>query len=317
LFDSIYEYAEQNDIKTLMHLGDFWHNRKSIDIKSLLVGLGVADNVNTVFDDTYIITGNHDTIYKDDIKISLLSVFNKHENIHIINEPTSLGNILMLPWLFDSDMLKNDEAVHDILLGHFDISGCNMNSSGFSKKDARYKQSDFSDFKLVLSGHYHTPGVYGNIQYLGSPFHMTFNDVGSTRGFYVLDTNTLELEFIENQRFCKYVRIKDTDDPADVAGLVPDSIVEFVFTKDWGIEKNLEIIERVKSWSPHTLIPKYVNIEESMSQEDIAEEDIELKDHLEILLEYYDYSEQPEHIDVKMLKQMAKKIYEETVNGKS
>jgi hypothetical protein len=111
------------------------------------------------------------------------------------------------------------------------------------------------------------------------------------------------------------VRIKDTEPLENLKELVEGNIVEFIFTEDHGIEANTEIVEAIKSWNPQTLNAKYVNIEESMSQEDMADEDIDIKDHLDILNEYYDYSELPEHIDVKMLKKMAEKIYEETING--
>lgn len=313
LFAYIFDYAEHNKINQLIHLGDYFHNRKSIPIKSILVALRIADMCDRIFKDTYIITGNHDTIYKDSNDESLLSMFSEYKGITIVNQPFKLGNILMVPWLFPHEILENLVSA-DILLGHFEINGCVMNEAGTKAENRFLSQGDFNNFKLVLSGHYHTPGVYGNIQYLGSPFHTSFNDVAGKRGFYVLDDETCEVEFIEFDDYPKFVRIKDTD--VWTEEIVYGNIVEFIFTQDYGINKNIEIVERVKSCSPLTLRVKYVNINEAMSQEDIAEEDIDIKDHLEILQEYYEYSEQPEHINLKVLKKMAEKIYKETVDGR-
>ena len=312
LFANIYDYAENNGIEFLIHLGDFWDNRKSVSIKTVLQGLYIAGNLNKVFKHSYILTGNHDTIYKDSNDESLLTMFNKFENITIINRPFELDNMLLVPWLFPNELLENEDN-NRILLGHFDIAGAVMNESGTESRHG-IRQSDFTNWDLVLSGHYHTPGKYGNIQYLGSPFHTSFNDVAGTRGFYILDSEACTTEFIEFTDYPKFVRVKTTDDIA--SNKIKGNIVELIFTEDYGINKNIEIIENYKKHDPLTLTPKYVNISESMSDEVMAEEDIEIKDHLGILFEYLEQSELPEHMNLDMIKKVAENIYKETVNEK-
>jgi len=313
LFDQIIEFSKQKSIRSLIHLGDFFDNRKTITIKTILSALHIMNKINDVFD-AYFIVGNHDTINKDSIDESLLSMFRKFENMTIIDRPLKLPNILMVPWLFDTSVLKNTDN-SKILLGHFEMNGVMMNESGSVMESAHLNRGDFKNFELVLSGHFHTPSIYGNIRYLGSPFHTSFNDVAGKRGFYVLDDETCELTFIEYDKYPKYIRIKDTDNPEDVAGSVPNNIVELIFTKDHGITGNLEIVERVKSWSPLTLIPKYVNINGSMSKDSMIKEDIEIKDHLGILHEYHDQNELPGHINPIMLNKIVESIYKETLDG--
>jgi DNA repair exonuclease SbcCD nuclease subunit len=312
LFANIYDYAEHHKIKELIHLGDFWNNRRSVSIKTILQGLYIAENLNKVFDHISLITGNHDTIYKDSNDESLLRMFNKFENISIIQRPTTRGNVIMVPWLFDPEVLLNRENKM-VLLGHFDIAGAVMNESGSVSLHGQ-KQSDFNNFKMVLSGHYHTPGTYGNIRYLGSPFHTSFNDVAGVRGFYVLDDETCELEFIEFDDYPKFVRIHPDSfySRADLEG----NIVELIFTKDLGINGNIAAIQMAKDCDPLTLTPKYVNINTSMSKEDIVADELEVKDHLGILNEYLDGAKLPDNINTSVLKKVAESIYKETINDK-
>ncbi len=314
LFTQICEYAEEHYCEGIIHLGDFFDNRKSINIKVILKALQIIEMLTTTFTEVKLLVGNHDTIYKDDIHNTLLSMFERYQDEIIVDRPEKVfGDILLVPWLFNKEILKNDYKC-DTLMGHFEMNGVAMNEAGSVMEGSSLSTGDFKNFKKVYSGHFHTPGKYGNIQYLGSPFHTSFSDVDGKRGFYAHDTDTQEMEFIEFDDYPKFRRIKDTDDPKEVAGLVPGNIVELIFTEDHGINGNLEIIERVKGWQPLTLAPKYVNINESMSQEDIKEEDIEIKDHLGILQEYFDQSEQPEHIKPLMLAKMAEAIYKETIN---
>ncbi len=310
LFAELSDYALENGITSLIHAGDFFDNRKSITNKTVLSALRIAERINDVFGHIFLITGNHDTIYKDDIEQSLLKMFEKYKNITIVNEPMSCFKIRLLPWLFPQEELKNKDN-HDILIGHFDVSGATMNESG-SISQGGIKQKYFKNWKMVLSGHFHTPGKYSNIQYLGSPFHTSFNDVAGTRGFYVLDDDTLELEFIEFTNYPHFIRVKDTDDVSncDIKG----NIVELIFTRDHGINDNITIIENFKRANPLTLTPKYVKIEESMSDEDING-DIEIKDTLGILLDYLESCDLPDHINPLVLGKIGESVYKETVDN--
>ena len=59
--------------------------------------------------------------------------------------------------------------------------------------------SIFKDFDLVVSGHFHQSSRAGVIQYLGAPYQMTWADAGCARGFWILDTETLDMKFIQNR----------------------------------------------------------------------------------------------------------------------
>jgi hypothetical protein len=51
----------------------------------------------------------------------------------------------------------------------------------------------FDKFDAVYSGHYHHKSTEGNINYLGTPYELTWQDYQDEKGFHVFDTKTREL----------------------------------------------------------------------------------------------------------------------------
>ena len=49
-----------------------------------------------------------------------------------------------------------------------------------------------------MSGHFHHKSDDGTVYYLGNPYEITWSDYKDTRGFHIFDTETRELEHIQN-----------------------------------------------------------------------------------------------------------------------
>ncbi len=306
LFDNICEYAHTNKIKHFVHAGDFFDTRKSISVNVIEISLDIIETLEDTFDSITLIIGNHDTYLKNQIKPTSLSIFKEHDKVRIIDEPYVIDNILFLPWLFDKEVLSDISA--KICIGHFDINGIEMNASGFTPLHQKYSISDFSAFDMVLSGHYHVSSNNSNIKYLGSPMQFTFNEMDCTTGFYVLDTNTLELDFIEFTDYPKHHIIKDTDD-ISISDITNNNI-KLVFTKDHGIDKNTEIIRDISIHNPNDLKIDYYNLNTGMTDDDI-DIDIEIKTKLEILFDFYDKSDLPDGIKCDILYKVTRNLYNE------
>ena len=202
-----FPYIKEHDIKQIVHLGDYYDNRKAINIKALnhnrkhflepMKAMGLHMDI---------ITGNHDTYFKDtntpnSLK-ELLGYFMKE--VTIIEKPTVMeyGSLkfALLPWIakdnIDESMnfIKTCDA--DVLGGHLEISGFDMQIG--TKCEHGLESSLFKRFKKVLYGHFHTKSTNGNITYLGSQLEFYWSDCNDKKYFHVLDTETLEIEAIHN-----------------------------------------------------------------------------------------------------------------------
>ena len=142
-YDEIFfPYLKENNIKTLIHLGDVVDRRKFINFR-------IAHNFRKKFMkrlwdekiDTHIIIGNHDIYYRNTNKVNaikeLCTTADGTNEPWIYEEAKVVDfdgtKLLMMPWInpeneADSiEMLKTAEA--DVCMGHFDLNGFSQNFS--------------------------------------------------------------------------------------------------------------------------------------------------------------------------------------------
>lgn len=195
-------------ITDIIFCGDWHHNRSEISVNTLQISADILD----IFQDFNLIaiTGNHDIYFKHRTDVNSLSIFKNRKNVTIfdtIHSLTAFNKVITFcPWNTDI----NDIPKSDIILGHFEIISFKMNTfkvceEGFNIPDLLHKSP------LVISGHFHyrheKKYSEGTILYAGNPFQMDFGDSGNTKGYHILDLNTLHYEFIENTISPLYERI--------------------------------------------------------------------------------------------------------------
>ena len=224
--ECFFPYLKENNITTIIHLGDIFERRKFINFNTLYHWRKeVFEYIDKNFQ-MYVIQGNHDIYYRDTNKVSALDeLMLSYQNISIINEPTVFGlkewdkkeYITFIPWMTQENQQECLDCIlsnqTDTCFGHFELSGFDYHKGMPSKEGLNSKI--FRDYKLVLSGHYHTKSSKGNISYLGSPYETTWADYNDQRGFHIFDTETRELEFIKNP-FTIFTRIEYSESKIDV-----------------------------------------------------------------------------------------------------
>lgn len=207
-FQSVFfPYIKQNDVTHVIHLGDLFDRRKYINFNTLqkvndmfftpLEELGVHMDV---------IAGNHDVYFKDTNEInSLHLIARQHKNVSVYDKDPVVINyggvdIGLVPWISKDneaaalEFLKTTHA--EIIGGHFDIIGFQY-MPGIDSHEGLTPKT-FKKFEQVWTGHYHGKQSKGNIHYFGTQYEMTWADCNVQKGFHVFDTETGEIEFIQN-----------------------------------------------------------------------------------------------------------------------
>jgi DNA repair exonuclease SbcCD nuclease subunit len=184
--DVFFPYLEEHGIKKIIHLGDYYENRTSINFKALSHNRRIfLDELRVRGIHMDIIPGNHDVYYKNTNNLNALKELLGHymSEVRIIEKPTVVDYDGMkyahIPWINP----ENEEKTR------YFLNTCKADVVG---ADA------FRRFDMVLSGHFHTKSNQGNIHYLGSQMEFMWSDVDDRKYFHVLDTSTRELTPVEN-----------------------------------------------------------------------------------------------------------------------
>lgn len=308
-----FPYLKEHDIKHVVHLGDLVDKRKVINYRTL-------DQVNDfLFNIKYldIVAGNHDCYYKNTNIPNALEelVTDQYHNVYSNHCGFFLetDGFVLCPWIcpdnYEYIMNQLEKTTAQVLMGHFEINGFNMNSgivceNGLDKKI-------FDKFDLVFSGHFHQKSQSGSIHYLGAPYEMTWADCGQERGFYIFDTETRELEFIRNNNRM-FHRIEWDNTPLNV---LPLEEYENRYVKV--IVKNKDNQEKFDHWleTLNDVSPASVQVIENSLNLLLEDEDEILdtdKDTLSIIRKYVN---QIDVDDKKELERVMIELYNEATSS--
>ena len=209
-----------NNGDRIIHLGDVFDSRQSIHMK-------VLDSVPRKFEELSkiapidIILGNHDCHDRNTNDInSVEPTLGLIENIRVFREPCTqkYGNRIfgLMPWRYGDDKNRHDSERSamdllasqkaEVLFAHTDMKGADFNP--WRKIEEGCIAEDFSKFKLVFSGHIHHRQKNGNVIFVGPPYSMTRSDVGNEKGFWIIDTETLEYEFVKNRNCPEFLKVE-------------------------------------------------------------------------------------------------------------
>lgn len=140
------------------------------------------------FTKIYIIDGNHDLNNKAGSKSSLIFL-NLLKNVDVFHYPTNIdfkGEIFyMVPYCNTTEAFREalnqarEKQIKNIIC-HQGFKGAFMGD--YVVDDSSIDPEELSDFKIVLSGHYHRhQWPSSNIMYFGSPFTVNFGEAGHNK----------------------------------------------------------------------------------------------------------------------------------------
>ena len=202
--DVFFPSLEEHKIDTVIHMGDIFDSRKSIDYQSLEWAKRVVFEPLKKYK-VYAITGNHDCYYKDTNYVNSPELLLKdYTNIKTYSKATEIKidklKILLLPWIcsenyeYSLDLFK--KSTSKVVMGHLEVNG--FRATRGHMMETGMDVNTFDKFEKVYSGHFHTRSNDGKIFYLGNPYEMFWNDVNDPRGFHIFDTENLTHTAIDN-----------------------------------------------------------------------------------------------------------------------
>jgi predicted phosphodiesterase len=205
-YDKVFfPYLQENNINTVIHLGDVVDRRKFINHNTAHnFKLKFWNKLEESKIDTHIIIGNHDTYYKNTNEVNALQNLNIYKESKIYTSSKTVNfdglDILFIPWICDEN---KENALHtienstaQIVMGHLEIKGFEMHKGHLNEQGL--EKDLFKRFEKVISGHFHKKSDDGHIYYLGCPYQIMWSDYNCPKGFHIFDTQTRELTRVPN-----------------------------------------------------------------------------------------------------------------------
>ena len=201
--------CEQRNIKNILHLGDLMDRRKFVNYNTLnQVRERFLQQLQDRDMKMWCLIGNHDTYYKNTSSINSLNELfgDRFTCFEAVEKPTELNldgtPIALIPWINKENQEECHEFIRntnaELICGHFELNGYEVLRG--IKFDGGMDDNILRKFNKVFSGHFHQRHRKNNVHYLGTPYQITFSDLNERKGFYIYDTETEDLEFVENDR---------------------------------------------------------------------------------------------------------------------
>lgn len=197
----------------LLHLGDMFDSRQTINIKVLNFAQEIFEKIAKIIP-VHIIVGNHDIYQKRSNNINSLTIFKWTKNIHVYTEPcilksnTHKNKIVLLPWEDDPNIQKENiiNAASNYAFCHTDIQNIKFNKKVLIEKGI--PAEIYKNYKGVYTGHIHYTQKYSNIRVIGSPYEITRSDSGNQKGIWMIDFINDKEAYFENTESPKFLKLK-------------------------------------------------------------------------------------------------------------
>ena len=304
---------EEHGIKTVIHMGDAFDSRKSIDYQSLEWAKRVVFEPLRKYE-VHMLVGNHDCYYKNTNHVNSPELLlQDYSNIKTYSSPTNtkIGGIDMtlIPWIcsdnYDETLKVIQKSNAKIVMGHLELRGFYVNKH-LVMDDHGMDSTIFSKFEKVFSGHYHTRSDNGKIFYLGNPYEMYWSDVNDTRGFHIFDTETLTHTPINNPYKLFYnLYYEDTPHQTFDAREYENKIVKIIVRKKTKAKDFEKFVDKLYTAGIQDL--KIIENFEIQESEDFQVDEEE--NTISILNRYIDESEV--QFDKNIIKGILQNLYKE------
>ena len=206
--DWFIDESKKAGAETCIFLGDWSHNRNSINLITLDTSMRCLEKLGAAFDQFFWFPGNHDLFYKDKRDIHS-SAFGRHiPGVTVVDKVTVLDDVTLVPWLVGDEWKSMKDIKTKYVFGHFELPKFFMNAMVQMPDHGELRAEDFNGPDYIFSGHFHKRQNNSKVVYIGNAFPHNFADAGDdSRGMMLLDWGG-EPTFIDWPNCPKYRVIK-------------------------------------------------------------------------------------------------------------
>ena len=174
--------------ETAIFLGDWHHNRNSINLITLDTSIRCLEKLGAAFEQFFWFPGNHDLFYKDKRDIHS-SAFGKHiPGVTVVEGVTTIDDVTLVPWLVGEEWKNISKTKSKYMFGHFELPLFYMNAMVQMPDHGQLQATHFEHQDYVFSGHFHKRQSRGKIHYIGNAFPHNFADTwDDARGMMTLE----------------------------------------------------------------------------------------------------------------------------------
>lgn len=209
--DWFIDEAKKAGCETAIFLGDWSHNRNSLNLVTLDSSLRCLEKLGESFEQFFWFPGNHDLFYKDKRDIHS-SAFGRHvPGVTVVDSVTTLGDVTLVPWLVGDEWKTISKVKSRYMFGHFELPLFYMNAMVQMPDHGELQADHFVHQEYVFSGHFHKRQNRGKIHYIGNTFPHNFSDTwDDERGMMILEWNGVP-KYINWPDCPKYRTVKLSD----------------------------------------------------------------------------------------------------------
>tara|TARA_B100002019_G_scaffold249959_1_gene229576 strand:+ start:2215 stop:3249 length:1035 start_codon:yes stop_codon:yes gene_type:complete len=307
-------YIKEHNIETVIQTGDYFDNRKWINLQTMSFQKRVfVDRAAELGVTVHGIIGNHDIPLRHSLQMNSPQQILTESHMKYYSEAKVINfdgiDITFIPWVCKENYNEITEVINkggDLLVGHLETQGAVLFPGRLS--DDGYKPTQFKNWKEVISGHYHAQNKIANIHYIGIPYQLMWTDALVKQGFWIFDTTDRSWEFIENPH--RYFHRLIWDDGCDYdMDLLTDAYVKINVKKKNSFEEFEKFIDKVNFKEPFEV--KIVESFEEYNQENVRDL-IELSSTTDLISEYID--DVATENNKESIKKLMIDIYEEAMS---
>lgn len=180
--------AKAEGCDTGIFLGDWHHNRNSLNITTMDYSLRALEKLGKAFDQFFFFPGNHDLYYKDKRDIHSVEFGKYIPGVTIIHKPSTIDNVLLCPWLVGDEWKTIEKSDAQYVFGHFELPHFYMNAMVQMPDHGEVQLSHFNKFEMGFSGHFHKRQNKNNMVYIGNAFPHNYSDAwDDDRGMCIME----------------------------------------------------------------------------------------------------------------------------------